>query len=91
MAREILAQVFGAKLDGVAASEDLFPARGAEIRKLVRERMGLLFSAWMTQIGHKRPGVPGAPGSKPGLPVDQATKQAEDLSAKIKAELATKP
>ena len=55
----------------------------AEIRKLVQERMNLLFSAWMTQVGHKRPGVPGGPGAKPGLPVTEATEKAADIGKRI--------
>ena len=83
MATEILSQFFGAKLERVAAAEDLFPAHGAEIRKLVRERMGLRFNSWMTQIGHKRPGVAGAPGAKPGLPVAEANARAADIAKQI--------
>lgn len=83
MAREILRQAFGAKLDGVAAAEDLFPVRGAEIRALVRERMVLRFNAWMTQIGHQRPGAPGGPGAKPGPTVAEATAKAAELTQKI--------
>ncbi len=76
MAREILTQCFGANLDGVASSEDLFPARGTEIRTLIHDRSVLLFDSWMTQIGHKRPGVPGGPGATPGLPIAEANKKA---------------
>jgi hypothetical protein len=83
MAREILTQDFGAKLDSVASAENLFPAQGEEIRKLVRERMGILFNAWMTQIGHKRPGVAGAPGAKPGLPLAEAHARAADIGKQI--------
>ena len=83
MAREILRQGFGAQLDGIAEAEDLFPARGAEIRALVRERMIVRFNAWMTQIGHQRPGVPGAPGAKPGPTVAEANATAADLTQKI--------
>lgn len=87
MAREILTQFFGAKLADVARAEDLFPSHGTEIRKLVRERMALLFDAWMTQIGHKRPGVPGGPRAKPGLPVAQADAKAADLTQRIRQEM----
>ncbi|MEI7807720.1 MAG: SGNH/GDSL hydrolase family protein [Verrucomicrobiota bacterium] len=83
MASEILSQFFGAKLDGVAAAEGLFPAHGAEIRKLVRERMVLRFNSWMTQIGHKRSGVAGAPGAKPGLPMAEANAKAADIAKQI--------
>ena len=83
MAREILRQGFRAQQDGIAAAEDLFPARGAEIRALVRERMVVRFNAWMTQIGHQRPGVAGGPGAKPGPTVAEANVTAADLTLKI--------
>jgi len=83
MAREILTQAFGAKLGGMAAAESLFPAHGAEIRGLIHDRMEVLFAAWMTQIGHKRPGVPGGPGAKPGLVLAEAQAKADQLSQQI--------
>ena len=89
MARQILNQSFGAKLDGVATAEDLFPAHGVEIRELVHRRMALLFDAWMTQIGHTRPGVAGGPGVKPGLPLAQADAQAAEIGRSIEAEMAS--
>ena len=88
MARAILMQFFGAKLDGVASAENLFPAHGAEIRKLVHERMVLLFNAWMTQVGHKRPGVAGGPGAKPGPPIAQTSEQAAEITKQIKTQMA---
>jgi lysophospholipase L1-like esterase len=90
MAREILAQFFGANLDGVASAEDLFPAHGSEIRPLVHERMVLLFDAWMTQIGHKRPGVAGGPGVKPGPSITEANTKAADLAHRIRLAMAAK-
>ena len=83
MAREILTHTFGAKLDNLTAAENLFPAHGAEIRKLVHDRMVLLFNSWMTQIGHKRPGVAGGPGAKPGLPLAESKTKAADLANQI--------
>lgn len=83
MAREILQQAFCVKLDGVHSAEELFPAHGAEIRKLVRERMTVLFSAWMTKIGHKRPGVPGGPKVKSGPSLDEANSKAAELTKQI--------
>jgi lysophospholipase L1-like esterase len=84
MAREILTQYFGAQLDGLSCAEDLFPANGKEIRHLARARMELLFDAWMTQIGHKRPGVAGGPGAKAGLPVAEATAKAAEITQQIR-------
>jgi len=90
MAREILTQFFGAKVDGATCAEDFFPAHGSEIRKLVQERMVLLFDAWMTQIGHKRPGVAGGPGAKPGPSVTEANDKAADLANRIRLEMSAK-
>jgi len=91
MTCELLTQFLGAKLDGAASAEALFPAQGAEIRKLVDQRMHVLFNAWMSKIGHKRPGVPGAPGAKPGLSIDQATESAAAISTQIEALMTAKP
>jgi lysophospholipase L1-like esterase len=88
MAREILTQFFGAKLDGVTCAEDLFAAHGIQIRKLVHQRMVLLFDAWMTRIGHNRPGVAGGPGDKPGPPIPEANGKAADLAKQIHQEMA---
>lgn len=83
MAQALLGQWLGAKVDGVAKAEDLFPAKGAEIRKLIRERQGVLFNAYMTAIGHQRPGVAGGPKAKPGLPIPEAKAKAAALTAAI--------
>jgi lysophospholipase L1-like esterase len=88
MAGEILTSYFGADLNGVHSAEELFPRHGAQIRKLVHERMVVLFNAWMTQIGHKRPGVPGGPGVKPGLPVAEADVKAAEIGKQIRLEMA---
>jgi lysophospholipase L1-like esterase len=90
MAREILTQFFGAKLEGVARAEDLFPGHGREIRKLVHERMVLLFDAWMTQIGHQRPGVTGGPDAKPGPPTTEANAEAAELAKRIHLQMDAK-
>jgi len=88
MTRQILTGFFGAKLDGVPCAEDLFPAHGRQIRELVQERMVLRFNAWMTQIGHTRPGVAGGPGAKAGPPITQANNKAADLAKRIHLEMA---
>lgn len=91
MARELLTQCFGAKLDGTPSAEGLFPENGPEIRKLVHQRMGTRFSAWMSLIGHKRPGTAGGPGSKPGQSVEQATESAAAITRQIEALMVVKP
>jgi len=85
MAREILSQALGAKLDGVATAENLFPARGTEIRKLVHDRMEVRFTGWMTKIGHQRPGVAGGPRAKTSLPLDEANTKADGITKRIQA------
>jgi lysophospholipase L1-like esterase len=88
MVREIIRQFFGANVDGIASAEELFPSHGAEIRKLVYDRMQLLFDAWMTKIGHTRPGVAGGPGAKPSLPPAEATVKAAEMTTQIKQAIA---
>lgn len=83
MARAVIEAAAGAKLDGVADATALFPKNGAEIRKLVLERCSMLHGSWLTLCGHKRPGVPGGPNAKMGLPKDEAAKKSAETSAKI--------
>ena len=85
MAREILTQCFGAKLDGIHKAEDFFAQNGNEIRKLVNARREILFAAYMTKIGHQRPGVPGHPKAKPGPSIEEASAKAADLTRQIEA------
>ncbi len=85
MAREILTQFLGAKLEGVSSAEQFFASNGNEIRRLVGERRSLLSSAWLTTTKHKRPGVPGGPGVAPGPSIEGANAKAAVISEKIAA------
>lgn len=85
MAREILTQCFGAKLDGIKKAEDLFAQNGDEIRKLINARRAVRFAAYMTKIGHQRRGVPGHPKAKPGPSIEEAGVKAADLTRQIEA------
>ena len=87
MARQILEQAFGANVAGISSAEALFAERGAEIRKLAKERATVLWAAWMTQIGHKRPSVPGGPNSKPGISVSDAQAKASGIADQIQRAL----
>lgn len=49
-----------------------------ELRKLMKQKEGTLHDAWLSHVGHKRPGV------KPGLPLDEANAKASSLEEKIK-------
>ena len=49
-----------------------------ELLKLVRQRERLLSPAWLTSVGHSRPGTPA------GLPLDEAQRQAAPLEEKLR-------
>ncbi len=83
MAREILTQYFGARLDGIASADALFPAEGEIIRDRVHQRMQVRFRAWMTRIGHGRPRVAGGPNAPPGPSFADAERQAADLTREL--------
>lgn len=84
MAACVLRQFFSADINAVASAEEFFPARGAEIRKLVQQRMKIRFEAWMTLIGHTRPGVPGGPNAPSGPSVKEASAKASELTGDIR-------
>lgn len=67
-----IAQAWGWKLN-----EDGSPvhARGIEILKVIKKKRAILGQAWLSHVGHKRPGVPD------GLPLTEAEKQAATLLA----------
>ena len=48
-----------------------------ELLALVRKRTALLHDAWLSEVGHKRPGV------KAGLPLEKAHAQARELDEQI--------
>jgi lysophospholipase L1-like esterase len=87
MAREIIRQAFGGEVPDLYCSEQLFPCLGAEIRDLVHQREMLLFYAWMTKIGHKRPNVPGGPNAQPGPSLEEAQTKAKGMTDQIEKKL----
>lgn len=58
--------------------------RGLDVLKLVQRKQRLLKDAWLTAIGHQRPGMAA------GLPLDDAEDHAEDLENEIR-NLSVKP
>ncbi len=90
MASAVLEQAFAAKLEGMTAADRLFPANGADICRLVAERQGIRFAAWMGSIGHKRPGVFGGPSHKPAPSLAEAEAEAVKLTTKLTTLLARK-
>ncbi len=63
---------------GVEPTEPPDPA----LLKLVAQRGSLLHDAWLTHIGHERPGV------KPGLPIEEAKTRAAELLEQIEHRVA---
>jgi lysophospholipase L1-like esterase len=52
--------------------------KSAEVMKLVQQRQRLLKDAWLTEVGHKRPGM------AKGLPLDEAKKRGEEIEGKMR-------
>lgn len=67
--------------------EDLMAPQGrlAVLYKAVAARQRLMKAAWMSEVGHKRPGV------APGLPLPEAQAKAAALTAEIQTLLAAGP
>lgn len=53
----------------------------AELERLVAKRQQILRDAWLTETRHQRPGV------KPGLPIEQALDQADQLEVEIRGKI----
>lgn len=84
MAREILNQYFGTSLEGTTPPQP-FPTNGDAIRGLVQQRQQVLYASWMTHIRHTRPQVPGGPGAAPGLSLEAAAANAQQITHSIDA------
>jgi lysophospholipase L1-like esterase len=82
IAREIL-RYLGApeELTETPTAEALFDSspRGREVHKLVQQRQRLLKDAWLSEVGHKRPGM-----SK-GKPLEEAQREAAELDRKLRS------
>lgn len=59
--------------------------KGPELLKLIQQRQRVLKDAWLTDIGHQRPGM------NKGLPLADAQKKAADLTPQIRALLELVP
>lgn len=51
----------------------------ASLLTLISRRQQLMHAAWLSEVGHQRPGV------KPGKPIDEANKEAIELGKQIRA------
>lgn len=58
---------------GIAPSEPVQPT----LLDLIHQRQTLLHNAWLTHVGHQRPGM------KDGLPMDEAIRKAQELERQI--------
>ncbi|WP_422928862.1 SGNH/GDSL hydrolase family protein [Singulisphaera sp. PoT] len=55
---------------------------GTEVLKLVQRRQRLLKDAWLTETGHKRPGM------NRGVPLDEARREAQKIEAELEKAVA---
>lgn len=87
IAREVL-KAWGAPEEALPAV-DQHPLPGrvddpiVRIRAMIHDRQRLLTDAWLTDVGHKRPGM------SHGIPLDQARARSADAEAKIEQLVAT--
>lgn len=70
----------------VGANSDIHSAinkipYGMEIYRLIKQKQDLTKDAWLTAIGHKRPGM------KTGIPLEEALKKASDMDKQIQGML----
>jgi lysophospholipase L1-like esterase len=87
IARQILrhwGMPLGEAEDGPVPAFAALP-HGPEVLRLVRKKQELLKDAWLTEIGHKRPGM------RRGLPLEEAERKAAEVDAEIGKLLAAKP
>jgi len=65
---------------GLKVREDGTPdhPNGAAILAVIKKKHAILRPAWLSHVGHKRPGV------APGLPMEEALKKAAELDAEAK-------
>jgi lysophospholipase L1-like esterase len=70
-----------------SSSEQVFASipHGLDVLKLVQKKQGLLKDAWLSETGHKRPGM------RKGMPLAKAEKKAAEIDNEIGKLLAPRP
>lgn len=65
---------------GLKVREDGTPdhLNGAAILAVIKKKHAILRPAWLSHVGHKRP------GNAPGLPIEEALKQAAEFDAEVR-------
>ena len=81
MAKAILEHLGAKELANVESGADMVRAHpnGPQILKLVQQKQRVLKDAWLTDTGHKRPGM------STGLPLAEAQARAAELDTQIRA------
>ncbi len=76
----VILTAWGASADTLPTVDE--PPAGSTAAKfldLIHRRQRILCDAWLTEVGHKRPGMP------QGQPINQAIRSAADIEAQIRA------
>lgn len=79
VAQQVIGWFGDESVQSAASPTEMLAAKKAppELWPLVQQRVSILRDAYVSAAGHKRPGVAN------GLPIDEAEKQAQELSARI--------
>ncbi|MEO6036631.1 MAG: GDSL-type esterase/lipase family protein, partial [Verrucomicrobiota bacterium] len=80
MAKEILLHLGAKEVAGMKDSLGIIAntSRGAELLQLVQQRQRMMKDAWLTDVGHTRPGM------AKGLPLTEATAKAAEIETQIR-------
>ncbi|HEY0552314.1 MAG TPA: SGNH/GDSL hydrolase family protein [Verrucomicrobiae bacterium] len=80
MAKQILLHLGGKDLENVEDSKAMLAshANGERLLKLIQQKQRMMKDAWLTDTGHKRPGM------KKGLPLAEARSKAAELEKQIR-------
>ncbi|MEM9986605.1 MAG: SGNH/GDSL hydrolase family protein [Bacteroidota bacterium] len=81
MAKEVLTYLGAAEVEQYDRAEAAFASfpRGEEVLQLIQKRQAMLKHAYLSSVGHQRPGV------KEGLPLPEAQIQADSLTQAVQA------
>jgi hypothetical protein len=78
MAQQILLYLGAKDVENAASAPAMLKGEPSEIMRLVRRKQQLLRDAWLSEVGHTRPGL------KAGLPLNDAQAKAAELDKQLR-------